>query len=371
MAPHDSATSPASDPSLFAVLMAGGSGTRFWPASRRARPKQYLAIGSEQPLLRQTFARLEGLVPAERVLVVSAAGQEDAVRSCLPELPEENLLFEPSARNTAACVALAALETQRRDPNAVQVVMPADHVIDPPEKLRATLRAGAEQARASGSLVTFGIRPDHPATGFGYIELGEAAGERGGHAVHRVSRFVEKPNRERAEQFLATGRFLWNAGIFAWTSRAILEAFEQFEPEISGPLGPAMGDAALLDSIYPQLPAKPVDVAILERAENVLTLPIDYAWNDVGSWSALAELGAPDSNGNWAALAGDSELIAEDAQGCIAWAEGDEVIALVGVKDLVVVRSGDATLVCPRDRAQDVKKIVEQLDRDRRGQRRL
>lgn len=359
------------DPSLFAVLMAGGSGTRFWPASRKARPKQYLAIGGEQPLLRQTFTRLEGLVEPERVLVVSAAGQEQAVRACLPELPEENLLFEPSARNTAACVALAAFETRRRDPNAVQVVMPADHVIEPPERLRATLQAGAAEARARGALVTFGIRPTHPATGFGYIEQGAAVGERDGHGIHQVSRFVEKPDRARAEQFLATGKFLWNAGIFAWTSEAILNAFERFEPGIWGPLGPAVGDPAQLGEVYPSLPAKPVDVAILERADNVLTLPIDYAWNDVGSWSALAELGPPNEDENWTALTGGAELIAEQSSGCITWAEGDELIALVGVKDLVVVRAGDATLVCPRDRAQDVKKIVERLARDRRGSQRL
>ena len=358
-------------PTTYAVLMAGGSGTRFWPASRRSRPKQYLAIGGDQPLLRQTFLRLEGLVDAEHTLVVSAAGQEELVRACLPELPERNLLFEPVARNTAPCVAYAALEIARRDPHAVQLVMPADHVISPPEKLRATLAAGAALAASSGALVTFGIRPTYPATGFGYIEQGDTAPAQDGHAVHRVARFVEKPDKETAERFLATERFLWNAGIFAWTGEAILAAYERHAPDTTGPLAPAIGDPAQLEQVYPTLPARPVDVAILEKAEQVLTVPIEYAWNDVGSWAALAELGPPSEDGNWTSLTSGAELATEDAGGCVVHAEGDELIALVGVQDLIVVRAGDATLVCPRDRAQDVKKIVEQLQRRPGGERRL
>ncbi len=359
---------------IYAVLMAGGSGTRFWPASRRARPKQYLPIGGEEPLLRQTFLRLSGLVDRDRVLVVSAAGQEAAVRACLPELPQRNLLFEPKARNTAACVAYAALEIERRDPDAVQLVMPADHVIDPPEKLRATLAAGAALARTSGALVTFGIRPTYPATGFGYIEQGDAhpgQPEQSEHLAFRVSRFVEKPDLRTAQDFLASGKFLWNAGIFAWTSRSILEAFESLASDISVPLRSAVGDPARLAQVYPELRSTPVDVAILERAQNVLTVPIDYAWNDVGSWAALAELGPPDASGNWRSLGPDAELVLEDSTGCVTWAEGDDLIALIGVQDLIVVRAGDATLVCPRDRAQDVKRIVEQLSCMPRGERRL
>jgi mannose-1-phosphate guanylyltransferase len=293
------------------------------------------------------------------------------VRACLPELAAENLLFEPAARNTAACCAYAALEIARREPDAVQLVMPADHVISPPEKLRATLAAGAELAATSGALVTFGIRPTHPATGFGYIEQGERAPDAQGHAVHEVARFVEKPDLERAESFLATGRFLWNAGIFAWTGKAILDAFERHAPDISQPLREVLGDPARLAEVYPKLPSRPVDVAILEQAERVLTLPIDYDWNDVGSWSALAEIAEPDTAGNWPSLTDGAELIAEDSAGNIAYAEGNELIALVGVQDLVVVRSGHITLVCPRDRAQDVKRIVERLAKSERGQRHL
>lgn len=349
---------------LYAVVMAGGSGTRFWPASRKRRPKQFLPISAGRAMLAETCARLEGLVDWQHTLVVSAESQAELVRGCLPELPRENLLCEPCARNTAAAVALAAVEIERRAPEAVQLVLPADHVIAPTASFRASLAAAAEEARASQALLTFGIRPTFAATGYGYIECGEQLGERAGQPVLRVARFVEKPARAKAEEFLATGRFLWNAGIFAWSTRAILAAFERDAAAILAPLRAAR-TAAQLAACYPKLPAQPVDIAILEKAPNVRTLPIDYTWNDVGSWAALPEIRRADEDGNFAFLSGGARLIAEQARGCVVYAEGAELIALVGVEDLVVVRAGGATLVCPRERAQDVKKIVERLEKER------
>jgi mannose-1-phosphate guanylyltransferase len=345
--------------------MAGGSGTRFWPASRAARPKQFLPISGGAPMIAETWDRLDGLVPPERILIVTAESQADLVREALPDLAPENLLAEPAARNTAPCVALAAHELARRDPDSVMVVLPADHVIQPAEDFRASLAAGAVEAAESGTLVTFGVRPDHPATGYGYIEAGEELRRVAEHPVHRVARFVEKPDLERAKEFLASGRFLWNAGIFVWTTRAFREAVRTHAPDLAAGCERIEGGAALGD-VYGTLPAEPVDVAILERADNVRTIPLEYSWKDVGTWAALPDLSEPNDGTNWSALTDGARLVAEDADGCVAYAEGDELIALVGVKDLVVVRAGNATLVCPRERAQDVKRIVARLEEEGR-----
>jgi mannose-1-phosphate guanylyltransferase len=347
-------------PTLFAVVMAGGSGTRFWPASRRARPKQFLPISGGQAMLAETCARLAGLVPRERILVVTAESQAALVRAALPELPRANVLCEPAARNTAPCVAFAAEEVARRASDSIQVVLPADHVIHPLESFQRTLRAAVAAATREDALVIFGVRPDHPATGYGYIEAGATLAELDGIPLYAVKRFVEKPERARAEQFLAAGTFLWNSGMFVWRTRAIRAALAEHAPALTdGFARIARGEA--LERIYPTLPSVAIDVAVLEKARDVRMLPIDYTWNDVGSWSALPDVHRADAQGNWRALSGGARLLAEDARGCVAYAEGNEVVALIGVQDLVVVRAGNATLVCPRARAQDVKKIVERL----------
>ncbi len=346
--------------SLYAVIMAGGSGTRFWPASRSDRPKQFLPISSDRPMIAQTFARLEGFIPTERVLVVTSASQAQLVRECLPSLPEENLLAEPEARNTAPCIALAALEIEKRDPDAVQVVLAADHVIEPADAFQRTVAAAAEQAASGGYLITLGIRPDHPATGYGYIRAGEEIARIDDIPVYQVARFVEKPDRASADSFVKSGRFYWNSGMFIWSTASILEAFRTFLPEVHDGLRSVKTEADLA-RVYAGLPSTQVDKAILERTDNALMLPIDYRWNDVGSWAALDRVVEPDAQGNRASLADGAQLIAEDAENCIAYAEGDQVIALLGVSDLVVVHAGNATLVCPRERAEEVKRLVERL----------
>ena len=350
-------------PELYAVVMAGGSGTRFWPASRRARPKQFLPVWGGRPMIAETCARLAGLVPWERILVVTAESQTELVRAALPELPRANILAEPAARNTAPCVAFAAEEVAKSARDAVQVVLPSDHVIHPTSAFQATLVAAAEEAAAADALVIFGVKPDHPATGYGYIEAGAQTEKRGAIPVHAVARFVEKPPRARAEEFLASGRHFWNSGMFVWRTSAIQAALRAHAPQIAQGFARVRAGEALA-RVYPELPSVAIDVAVLEKAANVRMLPIDYSWSDVGSWAALPELHPRDPDGNFPVLAQDARLIAEDSSGCLAYAEGDEIIALVGVKDLVVVRAGNATLVCPRERAQDVKRIVERLARD-------
>jgi len=345
-------------PDLYAIIMAGGSGRRFWPASRRTRPKQLLRISDGLPLLTETWQRLEGLVPPERSLIVTTADLADEVKQLLPEVPAENVLAEPEGRNTGPAVALAAFEVKRRAPSSVQVVMPADHVIRPRDAFHRSLRAAAAEATEVGSLVVFGIRPSHPATGFGYIEAGEMSREVEHTPVYRVRRFVEKPSLRRAQEFLFQGSFFWNAGIFVWHTDAICKAIADFMPQALAGLSESSAPAALAD-IYATLPAESVDVAIMERAPNVRMLPIDYFWSDIGSWDALASVLPKDEAGN--VVSGGTGAVFEDARGCIVHAEPGQMVSLLGVQNVVVVHAGNATLVCARERAQDVRKMVERL----------
>ena len=292
------------------------------------------------------------------MIVVATVSQADAVRSELPELPSENLLGEPAGRNTAACVAWASFEIASRYADSLQLVLPADRVISPRERFHASVRSALSLAASEDVLVTFGIRPTYPATGFGYIETAGACGRSEGIPVHRVSRFVEKPDAERAARFLEQGNFLWNSGMFAWSTRAIRRAIDKHMPEAPRALARLEKGAPLAD-VYREIPAAAVDVAILERADNVRVLPLDYTWNDVGSWSALAQVLLADPSEN--ICAGGGELIGEDARRCIAYAPPGNLVALIGVSDLVVVHAGNATLVCPRGRDQEVRAVVARL----------
>ncbi len=267
------------------------------------------------------------------------------------------MLAEPAPRNTLAAVALATFEIERRDADAIQIVLPADHLIEPVVRLRDSLRTAVELARSHEVLVVFGIRPTHAATGYGYVELGEPFAARPDGGAHAVRRFVEKPDDERARAFLASGRFLWNSGIFVWGTQTIRRALFAHAPAIAAPLEHARPDA--LATLYPALPSLPVDVGVMEKAHNVCVLPIDYRWSDVGSWSALAEALAASADGN--VHSGGGEVLALDSSECIVHADSGALIALLGVRDLVVVQAGGATLVCPRDRAQEVKKLVDAL----------
>jgi mannose-1-phosphate guanylyltransferase len=342
----------------WAVILAGGFGTRFWPASTRKLPKQFLKVTGKRTLIAETAERMRGVVARERMLVVTGREHASLVAKSLRGLPPENILAEPEGRNTAACVAWAALEIERRDPGSVHVVLPSDQVIAPAAEFRKLLRASFDEAAEGDALLTLGVQPTSPATGYGYIEAGEALPARGGFPVRRVARFVEKPDRARAETFLATGRFLWNAGIFVWSTRAILAAFEQHQPKMLAQLR-AMRTDEDRTLRYREVESLPVDVAILERAANVRVMPIAFTWSDVGSWTALPEIGALDSQGN--CVTGGARLLSEEALRCIVHGKPGELFALIGVEDLIVVRAGKSILVCPRERAQDVKKVVQRL----------
>ena len=338
---------------LYAVIMAGGSGTRFWPASRRDRPKQFLTIVGTRSMIRTTFDRLEGLVPPERVLVVAGAQHVELVRGELPELPNENLLLEPAGRNTLPCVALAALEIARRSPDSAQVVLPADHVIEPEAAFRESLAHAVRTALEHRALVTLGIRPTHPATGYGYIEV---EGDHTSASDLPVRRFVEKPDAACAAEFLASGRFLWNSGIFVWPTAVILTELRRHAAATMKALDDAGAD---WPGVWAELESMSIDVGVMERASSVRVLPIAYTWSDVGSWSALPDVHPRDADGHCAI---GTRVVSVDAGDCIVHGPPGSTTALIGVRDLVVVQSDDgAVLVCARDRAQDVRAVIDEL----------
>ncbi|NNE08023.1 MAG: NTP transferase domain-containing protein [Gemmatimonadetes bacterium] len=345
---------------MIAVIMAGGSGTRFWPRSRRAEPKQFLKLTGERSLLQATVDRIAPLVPIDRVIVVTNARFVDRVARDLPDLPRENILGEPVGRNTAPCVALATAWTESRfGPDEVMAVLPADHHIGDEALYRSVLSAAEAVALRDGGLVTIGITPTRPETGYGYLELGEEESAVKGHTVRRVARFVEKPDRERALAYMNGGNHLWNSGMFVWTAASIRAEIERQIPDLATGMNAfrdARDLAAELGRLYPGFPSLSIDYGVMEGAEAVRALPGDFAWNDVGSWDALRDLGSLDEAGN--AVRGDAVLV--DTSDCVVAGDG-KLIAAVGVRDLVIVQSGDAILVCPRDRAQDVRLIVDRL----------
>ena len=346
---------------LFAVVMAGGAGTRFWPLSRRSRPKQLLPFAHGRSLLAAAVERLAPLVAPERTLVVTSAEVAEAVRAELPGLPGANVLAEPEGRDTAACVGWVAWRLARTAPGAVMVVVPADHLIPDGSALRSALAAAAATAFARGGLVTLAVRPTRPETGFGYLEVGEVAGAAGAHQVRSVARFVEKPDRAAAEAFLAAGTFRWNSGMFAWRVAAIVDAIRTHLPALAAGLDELMdaadgiGEAEALRRHYPRLQRVSVDFGVMEKASPVWAVEVDFAWSDVGSWAGLAET-LPASEGG-AAL---GDVLALDCERALLVSDGP-LVAAVGLHDLVVVATRDAVLVVPRDDVQRVKELVETL----------
>jgi mannose-1-phosphate guanylyltransferase len=340
--------------------MAGGSGTRFWPRSRVRVPKQLLPIASRRSLLADTIARLRPLVPLARTLVVTGASHAAAVRREARGLPRRNVLVEPQGRNTAAAIALAALRLAVDAPGAVMVVLPADHVITDGTAFRATLGHALDVAERTDMLVTLGVTPTHPETGFGYIQVGPALD--GPEDAHVVARFLEKPDHARATALLAQGDVLWNAGIFAWRVERILAELRRWVPDVLEPLEHALRarGATALARAYRRIPAISIDTGVLERAEKVAVVRAAFPWSDVGSWAAVADLWRDGDQPN--AVRGP--VVAVDSTGCVIDA-GTRLVAVLGVRDLVVVDTPDAILVCPTTRAQDVRLVVDELRRRR------
>lgn len=335
----------------WAVIMAGGSGERFWPLSRRKQPKQLLAIVTKRTMIQETVDRVRPLVPLSRVVVVTNRQQAAMVRKQLPGL--KHLLIEPVGRNTAPCCAWAAAYLARLDPVAVMAVLPSDAHIRDAARCRVVLASALELAGRRDVLVTMGIQPTRPATGYGYVQLGEPLGAN----FWKAGRFVEKPDLATAKKFLAGGDYRWNAGMFVWSAAAIRAAFEKHAPGI----WTAIAQAKSAPAMYPQLEKISVDYAVMEKADNVVVANGDFDWDDVGDWPALARHLPADAAGN--AVRGD--FVGVDATGCVVVTQPGHTVAALGVKDLVIVHTPDVTLVCPKSEAQRVRELVKKLGSER------
>lgn len=347
---------------LHAVILAGGSGTRFWPQSRRALPKQFLRFGSDRTLLQETVERCRGFVPPERTWIVTGSAHASETARQVSDICVSNVLIEPFGRNTAPCIGLAAIQLLATDPEAVMLVMPADHVIRPVAEFKRTVeQAVAIVERDPAALVLFGVMPTYPATGFGYIQRGELLPDSIG---FRVAAFREKPDTATAAQYLASQGFFWNCGLFVWRAATILEQIEHHAPEIAmrlKRLQTAIGTEHWAESLaaeFPQMPSVSIDYAILEKASGVAVIPATFEWDDVGSWQSLARLLPTDAEGN--TIAG--QFCGLNSTGCIVRSSDKHLVATFGVNDLIIVQTPDVTLVADKRDENSLRQLIKELE---------
>ena len=342
---------------MIALIMAGGSGTRFWPASRNRKPKQFLKIAGEKSMIQLTVERLKPLMNIQDIYVVTAQTQAQMVQEHLPFLPPENIIIEPFGMNTAACIALSVEYLEMRyAKDTTMVVLPADHVIKKEEAFVASLKQADIKAK-SGGLITFGILPEYPATGYGYIEAGDAEGD----GSYQVSRFKEKPDFATAEAFIKEGNFYWNSGMFAWTLESISAALNEHLPvmaELAKKIRKRWETESFeadIGEIYAEMPRLPIDIGIMEKARQRYVIPVELGWSDVGSFKALYDISAKDAAGNSISAA---HLAMKAKNNYISTGK---FTAIIGVEGLCVVESEDAILICPLDKSEEVKKVVDHL----------
>ncbi len=351
--------------SFYAVILCGGRGERFWPKSRRALPKQFIELFGRGSLTRDTSERVKRLIPLERQLFVTPADFGPIVRRQL-RVGARNLVFEPVGRNTAPAIGLAAAYLARRDPRSTMAVLPADHLIENRAEFGRCLKLAYEVAQ-QGMLVTFGVPPQRPDTGYGYIKLGQKLAGSGSLAAHVVEGFREKPDLLTAQGYIADGNYAWNSGMFVWRTDAILGALERYQPELHAGLARfsrAIGtksESAALKRFYAGVKAISIDYAVMERAENVAAVRATFDWDDVGSWLALERHIKPDAMDNHC----DGAFVGKDAAGCIVDSDAG-IVAALGVKDLVIVRAGDAVLVADRNRLDGIKEMLALIAADRK-----
>ncbi len=352
---------------MYVAVLAGGSGTRLWPRSRGETPKHLLnLVRPDVTMLQETVGRMLPIVAPEDVYVVTNARHAEAVREQLPQVPPENVLAEPVGRNSGPAVGYAAAHVHKRDPQGVMLVLPADHVILKEEDFRAVAQTGARTAEY-GNLVTLGITPTSPDTGYGYMETGEVIMTVDGRPVRAVLRFTEKPDLETATRYVESGQYVWNSGMFMWQASTILEEMRQYMPGLFAaltalePVLRTSEEAVEIERLWPGLEDRSIDYGVLERSRKVVTLPVDIGWSDVGDWATLAEFCPRDEHGN--ALLGDA--MAFGCRDSLVYSSG-RLITAIGLEDMIVVDTGDAVLVCPKSRAQEVRKVVDRLKAEQR-----
>jgi mannose-1-phosphate guanylyltransferase len=348
------------DDYVYAVIMAGGSGTRFWPRSRRSRPKQLLNITGDEILLKKTVELIKPIIPISRIKIVTTLSQEDPVKKTVPEIPDENIIGEPFGKNTAPAIGISALFIQRDDPDGVMVILPADHYIEDKKRFHRTILAGANQASQGDFLITIGITPRGPETGYGYIEADELIDKK--NFIYSVKSFHEKPDMDTARVFIDQGNFFWNSGIFVARASSMLKEIAKNLPHNYGwlmKIRSSLGkdeESRVIREAYKEMEAISVDYGVIEKTKNVLMVAGDFGWSDVGSWPSAAQYWPMDSDKN----ASIGELISLDSSHCIVYSP-KKAVALLGVKDLIIVEEDDALLICKRGRSQDVRRLVEIL----------
>ena len=353
---------------VAAVIMAGGKGERFWPKSRVQCPKQFLSLtGDGETMLQKTFRRIRSIVPPDQIYIVTNGEYMTLVQEQLPEVPAENLLREPAARNTAPCIALAAAVIRKRLGDAVMLVLPADHLVRHTSLCTDVLCRAASAAEETDALITIGITPSYPETGYGYIAFSRADDAPAG--VYRADSFKEKPDAETAREYVESGSYLWNSGMFAWKASTYLAALRMYLPAAAA-IADTLCEAcdtpefsAVLAEKFPDMPSISVDFGILEKAERIYTIPGTFGWDDVGSWPALRRVAKTDTNGNYR----DGDILTVGTSNCV-FSGGKKLIAAVGLHEIIVVDTDDALLVCDMDAAQNIKKITEMLREQGRGE---
>lgn len=348
---------------LYAVIMAGGSGTRFWPWSRKETPKQLLKITGQDTMIKQTLNRIVGEIPSGNIYVVTTSLLTDSIREELPELPSGNIISEPFGRNTAACIGLAAAIVSRRDASAVMAVMTADHIIGPSDRLLEALKCAEKLATESNALITFGIKPNEPSVNYGYIQRTEDKTRIRDFLIYDVKCFTEKPDRATAENFVQSGKHYWNSGIFVWSVSTILEKIDALMPKLSEGLArirESLGTTEESDVIsreYEKFENISIDYGVMEKSSNVKIIEADFQWDDVGSWLAVERLNKPDQDNN-TILGNHCGL---DTRGNIIIGDNERLITTINVSDMIIVSTKDVTMVCNKNSAEDIKKLTNLL----------
>ena len=350
------------DSPLYAVIMAGGSGTRLWPRSRRKKPKQLLDIVSNKTMIQETVERLSKLVDHDRIIVVVGEMHFRDINQQLAMVPTENIIVEPEGKNTAPCIGLAAVHLRAREKDAVMITLPSDHLIKNVGRFRKVIKAAAAVAEKRSSLVTIGIEPTFPETGYGYIQIGKKVESAQGEDVHKVVAFREKPTLAVAKKFLKSGDYMWNSGMFVWKASTILDQIKKHLPQLHKGLmkiEASIGKSAegkVLEKVYGSIEAESIDFGVMEKAKEVMLLKGDFGWNDIGSWAAMEQLWPKDRDGNFL----DADVVSIESSGNIIHST-KKLVTVIGLKDIVIIETEDALLVCAKDRAPDVRRAVEEL----------